>query len=520
MVERGIAPLQLLTAPGGPAFMSAVASGALTLIGSETAAVILDDELYDDPVRPFPRDWHEALERLGDETGPASATTRSWPHPHSPLRDVLRQALIVDGVARGQLILVGRPDHLLQGRARLLAGFAAALADFLLHASDGRGLWEAPPQSAFSALQAGLLITAPPAGPAPFRTATAEPVGAWTLSLTGRLLNASTVALLVADGDHTETYSEWPAAAAPAPAAVRRALAEAAASREAPLTRAALPPGISLRDADATDVVGVPFSHAGGQSGALLLLRHEPPPFDVADLEAATVLLQRGQGEATSADRTFDLESLRAAESRRLAGELHDGRMQQLTAAAMEAEVALKLMQHEPQRAALSVQRSRDEVRRVIGQLRSLTFDLRLANVSELGLVGALKAYAQEFARRAGVALELHLPAGQERLPEPAAQALFLIAREALSNVQKHARAATVRLGLECSADQITLRIQDDGVGFATGAALAAAARDRHFGLLGMQERVERLRGSVSIVSRPGAGALVEATIPRTEGAP
>ena len=109
MVERGIAPLQLLTVPDGPAFMSAVAAGALTLIGSETAPVILDDELYDDPVRPVPQDWHEALERLGDESGPASATMRSWPHPQSPLQAVLRQALIVDGVTRGQLILVGRP---------------------------------------------------------------------------------------------------------------------------------------------------------------------------------------------------------------------------------------------------------------------------------------------------------------------------------------------------------------------------------------------------------------------------
>ena len=184
----------------------------------------------------------------------------------------------------------------------------------------------------------------------------------------------------------------------------------------------------------------------------------------------------------------------------------------------METEVAIKVLERDPRLAVISVQKARDEVRRVIAQLRSLIFDLRLANVSELGLVDALRSYAEEFARAKGLVLDFRIDGRAARLPPATEQALFLIAREALINVDQHARATAVRVAVEFTPKIVTLRVEDNGVGFAVNEALAVATADRHFGLLGMRERADRLRGRTAIVSQPNVGTIVETTVSRTEG--
>ncbi|MEE9277224.1 MAG: sensor histidine kinase [Dehalococcoidia bacterium] len=211
-----------------------------------------------------------------------------------------------------------------------------------------------------------------------------------------------------------------------------------------------------------------------------------------------------------------DLEALQAAESRRLAGELHDGPVQQLTSAVLQAEVALKLLRRDPREAARSLETSRDEVRRVITQLRSLIFDLRLANVSELGLVEALRSYVEEFGRTTGLRQELRVEGQAERLPRPAEEALFLSVREALNNIHKHAQADAVRVALRFQPEHLSVRVEDNGKGFDVERALAAAARDQRFGLLSIRERAERLRGSATITSTADGGTVVEVVVPRT----
>jgi two-component system sensor histidine kinase DegS len=242
--------------------------------------------------------------------------------------------------------------------------------------------------------------------------------------------------------------------------------------------------------------------------------------FDVGFVQAAEILAARlGSGQEQSAE-SVDLEVLQAAEARALAGALHDGPVQQLTAAAMETEVALKLIERDRDEAMAAIQRSGDEVRRVIGQLRTLIFDLRSANVNELGLVDALRDYGDEFARRNGLALDLRLPPQSRRLPDGVEQALFLIAREALINVEKHAGATAVRLAVEFGAAGVSLRVEDNGVGLPPGTGLAGVGRDgqRHYGLLGIRERAERLNGVATIVGEANVGVIVEVVIPTSVG--
>ncbi|MEZ4555771.1 MAG: hypothetical protein R2851_13215 [Caldilineaceae bacterium] len=82
--------------------------------------------------------------------------------------------------------------------------------------------------------------------------------------------------------------------------------------------------------------------------------------------------------------------------------------------------------------------------------------------------------------------------------------------QEALTNIERHADAQTVRIRLACVDDAVTLEITDDGVGYRP----AAGARAGHFGVSGMAERAALVGGALTVEDRDGAGTRVVATIP------
>jgi signal transduction histidine kinase len=404
------------------------------------------------------------------------------------------------------LVCVRGSEADLQGAARLLAGFGLTLGEALA-ALRGQTA------TAFGAIEA---VTVPYGGIHLRMGGRAE--AEWMLALARHLLDEARLGVLLPPRGSDVVYVESPLGdSGSTQYAARRALAARAARGDGPLTGADVSAS-ALVEAGVTDVVGVPVPALAGSPGALAVFAEETGELGPDLANAAALFVSRLLGGEQRDDHTMDLEALQAAEARRMAGELHDGPVQQLTGAAMEAEVALKLLDRDPAEAAASMRRSRDEVRRVISQLRSLIFDLRSANVSELGLVDALRDYADEFARRAGLALDFRLSTETERLSAAVEQALFLIAREALINIEQHAQADAVRVALDFSDDAVILRVEDNGRGFVANEAQASGeGNDRHFGLVGIRERAERLNGSATIVSQPQVGTIVEVAIPRME---
>jgi nitrate/nitrite-specific signal transduction histidine kinase len=88
------------------------------------------------------------------------------------------------------------------------------------------------------------------------------------------------------------------------------------------------------------------------------------------------------------------------------------------------------------------------------------------------------------------------------------------VAREALTNVRKHAHARRVGVSLSRDGDELVLRISDDGIGFDPDAVSAGPERWPHFGLAGMRERAQAVGGRIEWRSKPGSGADVELRIP------
>jgi signal transduction histidine kinase len=218
--------------------------------------------------------------------------------------------------------------------------------------------------------------------------------------------------------------------------------------------------------------------------------------------EQAAVALEYGrlQGE---------LQRLAVLEDReRIAKELHDGAIQALFAVGMGLQGSALLAGDPELRSRL--QDAVEELDRVIRDLRNYIFGLRPGILADRQLDQALQGLAEEFQQRSGVLAIAEVdPAVAAELTGRAADVVQL-AREALSNVSRHAEAATCRVSLYREGDRGVLEVDDDGRGFDP-----AKATGTGHGLRNLRERAEGLGGRAEIHSAPGEGTRVRVTIPR-----
>ena len=144
---------------------------------------------------------------------------------------------------------------------------------------------------------------------------------------------------------------------------------------------------------------------------------------------------------------------------------------------------------------------------RTVQTVRNMALLLRPSMLDDLGLVPAVEWYAREMSRRGEIEVEVHEEDVSEELPDPVKLCVYRMVQEALNNAARHAAAKNARVELKQTSDAIRVKITDDGRGF-------DPQRTRGMGLLGMEERVKRLGGTIQIDSQPGAGTTVRAELP------
>ena len=192
----------------------------------------------------------------------------------------------------------------------------------------------------------------------------------------------------------------------------------------------------------------------------------------------------------------------------RIAKELHDGAIQALFAVGMGLQGSALLATDDDLRGRL--QHAVEELDRVIRDLRNYIFGLRPGILADRQLDQALHGLAEELQQRTGVLVITEVdPAAAAELTGRAADVVQL-AREALSNVSRHAGAATCRVSLYRYEDGGVLEVDDDGRGFDPATATGTGQ-----GLRNLRERAEGLGGQAEIDSTPGEGTRVRVTIPR-----
>lgn len=203
----------------------------------------------------------------------------------------------------------------------------------------------------------------------------------------------------------------------------------------------------------------------------------------------------------------------REQERKHLARELHDQVIQDLLSFNYRLEEVESDSDGDRQRRELTAIRS--GIRRVVGDLRQLCSDLRPPTIDSHGLTAAIRSHAEEWAEKSGVALSLEIDPRLGRLPEPIELSVFRIVQEGLNNIRKHAAARQVQLCLKRTATaSLLVRLADDGTGLGTPLDLAALSASKHFGLLGISERVALLGGTLQIESPPGGGVVLQVEIP------
>ncbi|MBM3744517.1 MAG: histidine kinase [Acidobacteria bacterium] len=197
-------------------------------------------------------------------------------------------------------------------------------------------------------------------------------------------------------------------------------------------------------------------------------------------------------------------------ERKALSRELHDEVGQALTAVRMELG-NLTAMREDPRPSFQErVAQTKLLVEGAMQMVRDLAMGLRPSMLDDLGLVPALQWQAREFSRRCGTRVDLDVDGELESLPEAHRTCVYRVVQEALTNCARHAQARNVRVAIHGGVGQLTLMVQDDGVGF----EVLERQGTRGLGLVGMQERLQALGGSLEIISQPGKGTLVHATLP------
>jgi len=228
------------------------------------------------------------------------------------------------------------------------------------------------------------------------------------------------------------------------------------------------------------------------------------------------------QGVADSAALAIENASLYAksqglaiAEERgRLAQEIHDGLAQGLTAISLQLDLADAYLPAKPEKAAEKVRRALDLTRANLEEARRSVLDLRAARLQEVDLPDALRRLVQRFVDDSGIETEFGADSLGGRLSARVEMGLLRIAEEALDNIRRHSAAQQVRMSLHASEDQVTLAIEDDGVGFDPQIAARASQQGVGFGLVGVRERARLLKGSLSLQSSQGTGTKLAVTVP------
>lgn len=265
--------------------------------------------------------------------------------------------------------------------------------------------------------------------------------------------------------------------------------------------------------------------------------RVEPLPFDVGGelvlFRPTATMLGLGLGDrrmqiifedVTAETRRHDLMEAYTArvvlgqeeERRHIAQEIHDGPLQALIHLCRQIDE----VEGGSSPAATTDERSplaglRTIVEGTVDELRSIARGLRPSILDDLGLVTSINQMLADAGERQRFQTSFGVTGTERRLSPTVELALYRIAQEALSNVERHAAAQRVAVGVDFEAGGLRLLIKDDGVGFAPSAP-PGGVRSPSLGLPGMTERAHLIGSRLIIHSDPGVGTTVDVWVPAT----
>ncbi len=264
------------------------------------------------------------------------------------------------------------------------------------------------------------------------------------------------------------------------------------------------------RHPDMRSFLGVPIVAPEGVIGAFYLTEKDGG-FDASDRAVIELLAAHAAIAIANAglyEQSRELSML--AERNRLALELHDAVSQKLFSLVLTAEAAGTQLERDPEAARAQVARLGTIAAEALEELRSLILELRPPELERDGLCGALRKHVEMLRRlhRIDIDLEIDDDAGSGG---PRDREVLRVAQEALHNALRHGGAQRLGVRLARRDGRLELEVADDGAGFDPG---DPELRSRRLGLTSMEERAQRLGGTLEIRSAPGAGTTIRLEAP------
>ncbi len=225
------------------------------------------------------------------------------------------------------------------------------------------------------------------------------------------------------------------------------------------------------------------------------------------DREARERYVELAENRNALSQLSARLRDAQEEERRSISRELHDELGQSLGALLVDLGQLSSLVPSEDAQAQGALAKIKAVTQQSVDSIRNMALLLRPSMLDDLGLVPALEWQAREVSRRSEMEVEIAAKGVPENLDEKYRICIYRLAQEALNNAARHSGARHAWVDLEGSARGISIAIRDDGRGF-------DPARSRGLGLLGMDERVRHLGGSLRVDSKPDHGTVVTAAFP------
>ncbi len=230
----------------------------------------------------------------------------------------------------------------------------------------------------------------------------------------------------------------------------------------------------------------------------------------------ATAEIERTLNKYQSLYRLYVKEAGAAvAEKRtRIACEMHDGLVQSLAGVNFKLDLCQELVPHDSAGCLATLRETQAQLKMAINEARQVIVNLRPVHFEKMELIPALRNYLKSYEIQSGIKTGFAVSGDEMRLVPKTKIFLFRIIQEALSNVQEHAKADRVSVGLDIGLQTLTATITDTGVGFDPAAVSQDPEKWDHFGLRGMVERARLVGGDATIRSKKGMGTRVRIKVP------
>lgn len=214
----------------------------------------------------------------------------------------------------------------------------------------------------------------------------------------------------------------------------------------------------------------------------------------------------------------IELLEIQDEERQRIARDLHDSTVQNLTSLVHKTELCLKLIDIDSIRAKLELTTMSNTIKTIIKDMRDIIYNLKPMSLDDLGLIVTVERYAKQIMDINDIKVLVHSNKETKGVLPVVNLTLFRIIQEACCNIIKHAKATLIDININYCEEDITVSIKDNGIGFDYEKHLEKVSeQSSSFGLSIMRERIALLSGTINIQSENGKGTIITISVPVTK---